>query len=227
MYASRTASPRRPRRRRFTATVCHTTSNAIEKKVILGYDKRGVHAHYEALGYVVLDVTPGDYRQQEFLAAAQGRGEGPWHIDPDALAEAKAYFGLTLPVEIRLNGRESSTSAYYRLTPKGGRCHRKGSRIANIETATRLVHEIVLKSFLGPERAGESLWHELTHAAQAERQIAAAGLGPDASAEDRWRARQDAHARENKGIGYERKPCEREARENERLNDACPLAVRA
>lgn len=65
------------------------------------------------------------------------------------LTAAIAELGLELPVVIRFNSRHGRTNGNYR------RQHTH--------------HDIMLKSYLDHEQASSTLWHELTHAMQAER----------------------------------------------------------
>lgn len=74
--------------------------------------------------------------------------KGGWTVNPAAVREAIAFFGLTRPVRIKLAG--------------GTRRH--GSRRWNEATG----HSITLSTYLPAGRVSETLWHELCHAAQSE-----------------------------------------------------------
>lgn len=208
------------RRSRYTVTASHESSNEIVKRVVLCYSADDARYYYAKRGYAVLHVERGDYRRKQAAQAARSRGG--FHIDQAALAKAKAHFGLKLPVEIKLNGRVGNTLGIYRLSPKGSGVIVKGGRIYGLDSADRLVHEITLKSYLTPEKAGESLYHELTHAMQAERELAR--LPEGLTVAEKFRKRTALHAAKNKYIRYEDKPCEREARKSEALNATMPLA---
>lgn len=137
----------RQRRSRYTVTL-----STGERKVILAYSAEGARNYYAefyaSMGITVTRVAQGDYRKQQH--AANRQAQGGFTIDRQALAFAIEYLGLTWPVDIRTHARVGGTQGNHRLTPN----HR---------------HNIMVKSYLTPEEASSTLWHELTHAAQAER----------------------------------------------------------
>lgn len=135
------------RRCRYTATISHRESDAVLRRVILAYDAGSVQRHFERCGYTVLDVHRGDYRVEARMANA--KSGGGFTVDQAALNRAIQTLGLRLPVRIRFNSRVGSTNGNYRFM--GG------------------YHNIMLKSYRTAEQASETLWHELTHAMQAER----------------------------------------------------------
>lgn len=137
-----------PRRSRFTATLSHDTSREIVKRVILAYSPGDVRDYYTRKGYVVLGVQRGDYRAPARAAAVKANGGG-WRVDRAALRDACDLLGLKLPVSIRFNSRVGRTNGNYRFTGTS--------------------HDIMLKSYRTAEQASATLWHELTHALQAER----------------------------------------------------------
>jgi hypothetical protein len=132
-------------RTRFTVTFEDGT-----KKVILCYNAAEARHYYEHKGYAVAGVMRGDYRKQARVAAI--KSQDGHTIDTAALNVAKAELGLIMPVKIRRDGRVGQTNGNHRL---------RGFE-----------HHIMLKSYLTPEQATHTLWHELTHAVQAERAIA-------------------------------------------------------
>lgn len=134
------------RRSRYTVTV--EKNGFTWKRVVLAYDPEGAGDHYRRLGYVVGTVTKGDYRKTE-PAQQQPQHSGGFTINRAALKDACDLLGLKLPVKIRFNGRHGRTLGNYRF---------KGTH-----------HDIMLKSYHDPEQASSTLWHELTHAMQAER----------------------------------------------------------
>lgn len=131
----------RRRRTRFTVTCSHVSSDEIERKVILAYDAPGAQGYYEERGYTVLRVQRGDYR------AEIGQ---TWKIDREALAAAIELLDIKLPVKIRFNSRVGKTAGNYRFHECG-------------------YHDIMLKTYRTAAEASATLWHELTHAMQAER----------------------------------------------------------
>lgn len=155
-----------------------------EPKVILAYSAQGAREYYERMGYAVRTVIKGDYRRQQ--RAAKAKIQGGFRIDQNALKDAIDLLGLKLPVKVRFHARHGNTQGNYRL--------RDGW------------HDIMLKSYHTPEQASSTLWHELTHAMQAER----------AGDKTAWRkviADQAVYA-------YGRRPVEVEANEmSETMND--------
>ncbi len=159
-------------------------------------------------GYTYVKLVPyATY--QKALARIENRGVGSYRLDESALAEASEYLGLKLPIRVRYSSRAGNVRGNYRL----GR-----------STSGPNFHNIMLKTYIGAEQASKTLWHELTHAMQAEREMLAAGLDlRDPAGKIAW---QSADAR-GRGIGYSRKPIEVEAREGEKMHEALPLAVSA
>lgn len=118
-----------------------------EFKVILTYSAADARTYFERRGYKVSRVGKGDVRKQ--IRARQTQAEGGYRIDQKALKDAIAILGLKLPVRVRQHARVGNTNGNYRH----GVTH----------------HNIMIKSYLTPEQASKTLWHELTHAQQAER----------------------------------------------------------
>lgn len=202
------------KRSRYTVTVSRLGSAAIDRKVILAYSALGARQYFENRHYTVLEVERGDYRRTERAARYVPEGGG-FSIDQKALAEAIELLGIKRPVQIRLNGKVGPTHGTHRWVPRSG----KFKVNPNLDTATGgMLHRITLKSYLTAEQAGRTLWHELTHAMQAERESADAATMREAF--EAWRF---CSAR-GRGIAYNRKPIEVEAREHEPLNDDLPLA---
>ncbi len=129
----------------------------------------------DSRGYKVVRVVKGDYRQP----AAPATAARAWRVDPEALKAACDLLGLRLPVKVRFNARQGATAGNYR---------HKGT-----------YHDIMLKSYRTAEQASETLWHELTHAMQAER------------AGDQWAW--NSVANDQRRYPYSRRPIEIEARE--------------
>ena len=204
----------RTRRSRWTVTMTRPGHQA-RRAVILSHSAAGARAHYERLGWVVLQVTPGDYR------IAQQAREGGWHLDEAALKRACEELGLKIPVRIKQTGHKGGQAGCHAFRPQGGGCVIKGGRVYGLDLATHMVHHITVKSWLSAETAGRTIWHELRHAAQAE--AAAAGTSSPKEALDAWRKRLQRDA----GIAYRHKSIEVEARATEARNETLPLARRA
>lgn len=177
------------RRTRFTATVCRLDRQDApsEKRVILAYDPVGVRKHYNRMGYVVLDVVKGDHRREAYKAAV--KSSGGFTVDRRALKDACDLLGITKPVRIRFSSKVGSTNGNYRFMGT--------------------YHDIMLKSYHSPAQASSTLWHELTHAMQAER---AGGT------QEAWQAEHE----KSKGK-YKRCPREIEARQMSRKMADVPL----
>ena len=195
---------RRPRRSRFTVTV----EGYPAKRVILAYTAQGAVDHYNSCGLRVLDVVKGD-----LVNVHTPERKGGWKLS-GRLAEAQDFLGLTIPVKIKQTGHQ------------GGRY---GAHSLRIDRATgKPYHHITVKSWLSVAEAGRTLWHELTHAMQAERCAAAlAADGPypvalaDLSASAWLRAWDTTPERMG---SYQTRAIEVEARSYEGFNDECPLA---
>lgn len=198
-YGYGTAGYRRPRRSRFVATGV-AGRKAEEGMHVMAYSVEDAREVLRQHGITAESVVP--------LAAAIRKPDGGgYRLDESAIEEAKEFFGLTLPVRVQFNSRVGGTDGNWRLSSDyiGG---------PNF-------HKIMLKSYLTPEKASETLWHELTHAMQAEREARAAGVEPShAEAKRVWRE----SAIRGKGTAYARKPIEIEARAHEQYAEALPLA---
>lgn len=86
-----------------------------------------------------------------------------WKIDPEGFAEAKRLLGIQLPVRVRFidatNSSDTMTGKYHGIGYWG------------ITSAVRLdepTHHVSLDADLTTDTANRTLWHELTHVAQAE-----------------------------------------------------------
>lgn len=150
-------------------------------EVCLAYTPEGARKLFEKLGHSVIRVERGDYRKT--------RTGGGFVINKAALADAIELLGLKLPVKVRTHARVGDTNGNYRL--------RDGW------------HDIMLKSYHTPEQASSTLWHELTHAMQAER----------AGGKDEWRSVRN----EQRRYSYRIRPIEVEAREMSEAMADIPL----
>jgi hypothetical protein len=106
----------------------------------------------------------------------------PWQPDPEAIEQARQYLGLQSPVQVT---QVAGTSGQY-MGMKDG------------------VHHINVVYWLRPESASKQIWHEMTHAIQAER-----------DPEGFWGGMQDYHDTRAQGHDqYVQHPWEVEARQN-------------
>lgn len=166
-----------------------TVHTADGRKIcVLAYSAESARQTAITHGFTpVTEVERGDYR-------APAPVFGGFTVTQSALADAIDLLDLKLPVKIRYNGRYGATAGNYRFA--GGH------------------HDIMLKSYLTPEQASSTLWHELTHAMQAERVGATIGAWAD-------------YRRGQKGTTYYNKPMEREARAMSATMKDCPLTTDA
>lgn len=195
----------RKRRTRWTVTF-----DDGRKEVILAQTAADARAYYINASGRVARVEKGDYR----LTSRPATGAQP---DLAAITEACAFMGLRLPVEVKLSPRQRGAYGNYWPLPTGGQVRAVGNKIHNIDSATGWKHRITVKNWLTVEQMGETLWHELTHALQFERDALISGLTPLAI-NRRWRS--DYHD----GTAYDHKPAEVEARGNQEFNREMPLA---
>lgn len=179
-----------PQRRRSRFTVQLSTGPSV----VLAYDAQGARSYYVGRGREVLSVVKGDYRIAPSV--------GGWTLDQDAVNAAAASLGLKLPVTIKANARQGSTLGNHRLKPQAGLRAGPAQRASGY-------HAIMVKSYLTPEQASSTLWHELTHSLQAER----AGGTPEL-----WRVEQRKHHGQ-----YRHSALEIEARAMSVAMADCPL----
>ena len=204
------------RRQRYEAKLSPGTGNGIETRLILAYDAESVTRYYERCGYVVLQV-----RSARKKRTTERPANPPWKIDQRAIREACEFLGITHPVKLKPTNVAGGRLGAHQLRPTGPGVRIKGTRIHGIENATGLVHHITVKSWQSVEQASRTLWHELCHAMQAERELSAMPTPWDAA--DAIRTWNTCHAR-GRGITYKRKPIEVEAREYEEFAAEQPLA---
>lgn len=197
------------KRTRFTAHL----SNG-EKRVILAYDPYTAGAYYRSLGYEVDRVTKGDFRRDARKAEQRPTGARP---NMRAIREAIEFLGITLPVEVKVTTRKGGRYGAHTPIPTGGNAHVRNGRVSNLATATGWKHSITVKAWLTVEQMGETLWHELAHAMQFERDARPGRQRPEAV----LRAWKTAYC---DGTAYDRKPHEVEARSYEGFNSESPLA---
>lgn len=185
-----------PRRNRYQATGVTLHGQPHSDIFVLAYTLEGAKQALVQKGYGAVSIAP--HRREDI----QGGG---FKIDQAALKAAQDFLGLTLPVKVRHSSKLGATQGNYRLS------HRRGNH-----------HNVMLKSYLTPEQASKTLWHELAHAMQAERACKTAGVSPtDRAALLAWSATPERA----KGTGYYKKPIEVEARAHENYAATRPLAV--
>lgn len=189
------------RRSRFTVTVENFSGEHIPF-VILAYDAAGAQTYYARAGYKVVKVEAGDFRRKAGPKVRTQQGATKTlKINRANLAKAIEFLELDRPVDLHFNSRYGSTYGNHRCRPVG---------------LFGWKHRIMVKSYLTPEQAGETLWHELGHGLQFERDIIALGLNHRESL-TRWnKAYRD-------GTSYRNKPYEIEARSFEQHNVEIPL----
>jgi hypothetical protein len=130
----------RKRRQRYTAYL-----DEGAPIVVFAYTTAGARAVAKGMTSArVVDIKRGDARMTLNPA-------GGWRLDANALERARRTLNLKLPVIVTTNSREGDTNGTYEFQARQQR------------------HKVMLKSYLTPESASRVLWHELTHAAQAER----------------------------------------------------------
>lgn len=166
----------------------NTAQGAID---VLAYSEQRAMQLVQLHGYTGVEKVSAT---RKHVPASQAT----WRKREGAIREAIASLDITRPVTIKLTGHA------------GGR--RGGYRPTNDGTG----HHITIKNYLDPDRAGRTLWHELAHAMQFEREV---GEVTGATALARWAA-SDAR----KG-SYRSRLCEVEARSYEVRNEALPLAA--
>lgn len=163
------------RRKRFTVT-----DTSGRKTVVLAYSAENAYDWCERRrGIEVESVVAGDYRTASRTANVRASGR-KFAIDYPALREACSLLDIDLPVKVRLHSKVGNTHANHRFNGT--------------------FHNIMLKSYLTAAEASSALWHELTHAMQAER----AGGTKEA-----W----NAYRAKNGSGNYHRRPIEVEARQ--------------
>jgi hypothetical protein len=203
------------KRSRYTVTM-----QSGVKHVVLAYSLQEARTFYERRGYSVTNVTKGDFRKTAQRAAQSSSGAK--HV-PAAVAEAIDFLGITLPVDIRYSSHSGGVYGRHSAYPTGAGIRVSGNRVFGLrehtaETAT-FRHRILLKSWLSADQMGRTLWHELAHAMQFERDHYIGQEDRNASAVMRA-----YHASYRDGTAYLHKPAEVEARSYEPFNDETPLA---
>lgn len=170
----------RQRRTRYTVTFQDGS-----KSVFLGYSAQDALNFYNARGKLVKGITKGDYRKHE--AKHEAFKSGGFRIKTLEQRKAIEMLGIEFPVSIHMSNHFSHVSG------------KDGHHILKRDKDGTLYHEIMLKSYLTPARASFVLWHELTHAMQAER-----------DGRKTWEGYLEVSAQQHT-FPYSRRPWEREA----------------
>jgi hypothetical protein len=161
----------------------------------------------------VASVTKGDYR------ALPKRPSGARPHWPN-IREAIDFLGLKLPVEIELNTRAQFQRGLHRTEPEHPALMRKGSKLFGTKrvpaSEARWVHRITVHAALPADEMGRTIWHELTHGLQFERDVPLAGSV--------WDVLTTSHDQYRDGTTYKAKPAEVEANAMMEHNDELPLA---
>jgi hypothetical protein len=183
------------RRKRYCVIVQHVGGAPVEK-IILAYSADGARRYYEGIDWSVLDVYALKRRR-----APNAHAPAVWQIDERAIRSACKTLDIRWPVRIT---RTASMS-------KLGRHAFRHSRVWSTPR-----HYITVDKRVSVAESTRVLWHELAHAAQAERAAEAyareAGVASrmvllPREAVDAWR-KAELRSRKYK---YEKRPCEIEA----------------
>jgi hypothetical protein len=158
---------------------------------VLAYGESNALAILHANGYTSCQRITTKARAHNSASAAT------WAKNERAIREAIAFLGIKRPVTIKLTGRRGGRRGAYR------------------PSTDATGHHITIKNYLTPEQAGMTLWHELCHAMQFEREV---GDQVGGGALIRWNSADD-----HKG-SYLNRPIEIEARSYEAHNAELPLA---
>ena len=143
----------------------------------------------------------------------------PWRVDEAALARACAHLGIDVEVRVRRMHGRGLRGRYHgiRLAPEAPLDPAVFGRMTDDELGALMHHRITVATRLTPSVASRVLWHELTHAAQYERDSDAYIEGY--AREQRAIRAHCARTGEPWGVAYRRISYEVEATANEGLHD--------
>jgi hypothetical protein len=184
----------RQRRTRYTVTLA-----TGEQKVILAYSPTGARQYYEDRGLPTAAVRKGDANKETRIREVRSQGL-PGRPSHEGIAAVAKALGITRPVRVTLNSNKSLTFGTH--VPDYGTNYR--SALMNL-SADAFTHHIRVKSWLPAEQMRATLMHELTHAAQYEREVLPHASNAQEAVELRKRIYFD-------GTSYRAKRWEREAR---------------
>lgn len=202
---------KKSRRKRYTVTF----ADGREPAVALAFSAIEARVYYErAKGLPVASVTEGDYRALSAPTGARPNQEN--------IAEAMAFLGLELEVDLTLDPRSKFQRGMHRPMPEHPFLSYRNSRVFGgklvLATDARWRHQVRIASKQDAETMGETIWHELTHALQFERDSGYAAVGTVHDVLIRWRNSY------RDGTSYEEKPREVEANDYMQYNKELPLA---
>jgi hypothetical protein len=135
------------RRKRFHATV--VDAGFKRKITIMAYTPESARRWLETSGYIVLRLSAAKRRKS--IAAGKAAA---WEIDQRALQSAMDKLDVTWKVRITRTASRTKLGAH---------------RLRYREPMHRPQHSITVDKTVSPTEATRILWHELCHAAQAER----------------------------------------------------------
>lgn len=195
------------RRTRYQAHGLVKRGRPVEDMHVMAYSREGAEKLLQANGYEYKAVVP-----YAAVVRKMARENGSYRINQRAVNDAIQFLGIKLPVRIRYSSKVGGTRGNHLPQKSGGRIQGPA------------FHNIMLKSYLDAEQASKTLWHELAHAMQFEREAVAAGIRmTDPQARVHWYEVKQ----KDRGIGYRNKSYEVEAREYETFAATDPLAVKA
>lgn len=147
-------------------------------------------------------------------AGAKNGSTRPWRVDDDGVAAIAKHLNLQHPVYIKGSKGISRLGAYHGL--------RFGMEIHKSLPPLQKYHLVTVSARVTPEQASRTICHEMTHAAQAERDPDFHKKYKKEMVTRRCRSGNrstSAHAR------YEAIPYEREAQKNEGLHDTVAVCA--
>jgi hypothetical protein len=128
-----------------------------------------------------------------------------WRLNTVAWDDALDFSDLKLPIVVKHVNR---------VGPHDGSYYFRYDTVSD-----RMYHLITIKGYLKPAEAGLTLWHELCHAMQAERETAEAANMREAL--NMW----ENYLAADNGVRYFERSSEIEAYEYEKFNGEIPLAL--
>lgn len=95
----------------------------------------------------------------------------PWRVDDDNLLAACDHLGLSVSVDIRRTATRKLLGRYHgiKIPDDAPRDPDVVAQMSDDEINALMRHRITISARLTPEAASRTLWHELTHASQYER----------------------------------------------------------
>lgn len=179
------------RRKRFTAELEDIATGMVHERIILAWNPITVEGYYE-------ENRPQDRLLRVTLTPKRRRKASlpMWEPDHSRLLHAYDTLSITWPVQIRRTASRQHQGCH-KLKVNAGR--------------TTPTHMIVVDKTLTPNFASRILWHELAHAAQAERASKLIGATTARLMQAAWAS----SSLRTRDIPYNARPCEVEARQIE------------